>query len=406
MNKFTVIKGYPKRYRSSWKTCGIAFNELDEVFQVSIQDNITRYESPFVFKSTSLKYKLDDKLTKHNEVYEIPAFDKPDNIFSIIKDGKSREFYISTYKKQHFSYKNNEQKTISTLFAEVNAIYPPNKCGGYGQYDTDMDMTLYKDVVPALMGVNEKVITDVIPYTFINIRNALHDALEMFYINKNNLQIEYDNNKFKLKLQDTGETNEIKVIYVGSDNITHIKKLSEIGDLTSNIIIGVIFPIGKQVEITYKKISSDLAIENNSFNNATDETITLSESTLYIDRHIQNKDDGDTFVPMYNDVIDGKNYRLDNMKRKREDKIKHVRTQVETIIKDIYMATHYKYVNKLHNKEYHIQITAIKYVDTDDTSGNYLNYNGGKLEMSQYVDNLIVNFYCYSISDTTQIYIY
>jgi hypothetical protein len=415
-------------YRDSIDNCGIAFNELDSLFKLTmgLPHVKEKFDTPFFKGENKTKYlKLDTKLTKANKVHIIsktPDTDKKDEIAKIIGgENEEEEFYISTYKKKQFAY-NNEKKSLTTVYDKVNTKNTLSDCGLYSDstyLNTFVDE--HDKPITGLMGVsdNDDYDNDIIPYKFEDIIDDFKENMNMFYINKDNLQVVYDDNKFKLKLKENEA--KVKVIYFKEENntitITDLKAGENL--LSNSIVMGVIIPIGKAVKITYKKIKSKLELELLDENNAStsksfddisnSSTIILSESTLYIDRHIQNAGQN-TFTNMTYTQINGEDYEFKSSvdgskKTERENIIADIKAKIEKTIKGIYMTSHYDYVNRLHNKEHHIQINSIVELTEPDESGlntsYYLDYESDStdsiLEVSNKGRNLKVNFECHEI---------
>ena len=378
--------------------CGPQFKKLTLKIIDHYETNKINYRKFYRLDDTH--YKLGSSFNNHNEIEKkaINQSDDPEK--------------LSTYYTIPFYYKNDpsNKKTLRTVRDQVNLLVDPNSCGDYDAYNDSPDFT--KFIENALGTKNTGVINDISPYKFIEF--DMNNIYKMFYINKDNMSLIYDNNEFKFKIKD--DINRIIIIYYDAeDNDTKYLSLQkddedvngESFDYSSStkIIIGIIIPLGKKASVTYKSIERSIIENDNNeeainkpdynyttFDNVNEQTITLTQSSLYVDRHIEG---------IYNDdidpIIDHSPYTINHRHTQSKNAVSQIKLNNQAMLSGLYMKSHYRYIDKNHAKKKSIKITNI--VLQDNSSSNNLTYdNTPKLITSSNTSNININFNCYNPS--------
>ena len=385
------------KFYKNRNNCGLQFIDFGVNTRNLIKNNKNDYIKFFKIENTEHKYyKLNTLLTKYNEIYEIDSDIIPDNTLQIINENSDYKMIISSYTKKQFYY-NNTEKNIDKIYELVSEKYPPGICADFNSNGNKLP-----EAFKILMGVDgqDNISNDIIPYKFIDFTIKMNEILKMFYLEKNNVKLIYDK-EFKIELKEEVEDNEnnnivsntIQILCYNEEDETHFQNLNDDFDYDNNIVIGVIIPLGKQALIEYKSIARE-EIENEpiTFNNVEPNTIVLKESTLYIDRHIE----GD-----YNDSIDYVIYSGDYVikdigqrKTKRANIIAQLSNNTKNITKNLFMKSHYRYVDKGHAKKNHIKITKI--TEQENDTKIFMNFNNDTLSTSSNPTNFNVNIKCYN----------
>ena len=321
---------------------------------------------------------------------------------NIINDIDSNFKFISTYKNTQFHYKNIE-KTYETIWTGINEDISVDT--GCGVYDASEYRTIFGIIDDTKLNDQTLEINDIMPYKFEDFSKQFNDAIDKyFFINSTNTKLVTENSRFNLQLLDND--NDVLVISYANRE-TKILSLTNFNknetNYDNNIVIGVIIPIGKQVNIKYRELDRYIiepsydTSKPRKFADSPELDITLTESTLYLDRVINSYEE-DTTEDL--NILDY--YETGRKRTKRSGINEHIKSTLQAAIKDLIMPSMFRYIDKIHAKKKHIKITNIELID--DINEEYLDYNGSDA-VSSFSPSIEVCINCHDLQDIDNILI-